>query len=241
MEFTPRRLSEVEDQPPAASPRDSLGTVLVVSREQLWAVALRRLLEEETGMPVGVLAPKGSRELVRELNAASPTMVVLDCRQGGSEASASVELVARAKPAAAVIMVVGADALETSVAGLRAGAVGVLGSDASHDDLHAAVEAVRQGELFLSQAILREFVDVVTDAVHRERTKSQGLAASLSPRESDVLERLTRGMSNAEIARSLNLSEATVKLHLAKIMTKWGVRDRVQVVIKALGGDCQND
>ena len=237
MEFTPRRLSKVKDSTsPVARPGGPATRVLVVSHERLWAVGLRRLLEEETGLAVSSFSPTGPRDLVREIGMVSPTMVILDARRGGEDARASLELVVRTQPGLAVMVVVGAEALESSATSLRAGAVGVLDADASHTELRSAVEAVRRGELFLSQAILCEFVAVVTDSVRRERARSEGLIAALSQRERDVLGRLTRGMSNAEIARSLNLSEATVKLHLARIMTKWGVRDRVQVVIKALGG-----
>lgn len=239
MEFAPRPSSKSSLHDVAAA-RGDLGKVLVVSRERLWAVALGRLLEEESELVVGTLSPDSSSDLARKIAMIEPTLVILDCRQGGSgarasDAGVSVGLVVRSQPEAAVIVVVGSDALESSVASLKSGAVGVLGSDASHDDLHAAVEAVRAGELFLSQAILREFVAVVADAVRRERRTSDGLLDTLSQRESDVLDCLTQGMSNAEIAGSLRISQATVKLHLAKIMTKWGVRDRVQVVIKAFG------
>ncbi|MFJ9889626.1 response regulator [Streptomyces sp. NPDC091287] len=115
---------------------------------------------------------------------------------------------------------------------LSAGASGFLLKDVTPEQLTAAVRTVRTGDALLAPAVTRRLVQRFaqrggdTAALHRD-------LASLTPRELEVLGLLARGLSNAELAARLHLAEATVKTHVARILGKLGLRDRVQAVIAA--------
>ncbi|MFD5658359.1 LuxR C-terminal-related transcriptional regulator [Streptomyces hirsutus] len=117
-------------------------------------------------------------------------------------------------------------------AALSAGASGFLLKDVTPEHLTAAVRTVRTGDALLAPAITRRLVQRFTQrgsdtaALHRD-------LASLTPRELEVLGLLARGLSNAELAARLHLAETTVKTHVARILAKLGLRDRVQAVIVA--------
>lgn len=115
---------------------------------------------------------------------------------------------------------------------LRAGASGFLLKDVSPDELIRAVHTVLGGEALLAPSIVRRMID---DFVTRPlpTTEPPPQLQNLTNREIEVLIALSRGLSNAEIAEELHLSSATVKTHVARILTKLGVRDRVQAVIAA--------
>jgi DNA-binding NarL/FixJ family response regulator len=117
-------------------------------------------------------------------------------------------------------------------AALSAGASGFLLKDVSAEHLAAAVRMVRTGDALLAPAITRRLVerfarrDSATAAIHRD-------LAALTPRELEVMRLLAQGLSNAELAARLRLSEATVKTHVGRILAKLGLRDRAQVVVVA--------
>ena len=117
-------------------------------------------------------------------------------------------------------------------AALSAGASGFLLKDVTPEHLVAAVRMVRSGDALLAPAITRRLVerfagrDADTAAIHRD-------LSALTPRELEVLRLLAQGLSNAELAARLHLSEATVKTHVARILAKLGLRDRVQAVVVA--------
>jgi DNA-binding NarL/FixJ family response regulator len=120
-------------------------------------------------------------------------------------------------------------------AALAAGASGFLLKDTSPEHLVAAVQLVRTGDALLAPSITRRLVERFAP-----RPAASGMAggpgrdlSALTPREQEVLVLVARGMSNAELAAALTLSEATVKTHVARILTKLGLRDRVQAVVLA--------
>jgi DNA-binding NarL/FixJ family response regulator len=115
---------------------------------------------------------------------------------------------------------------------MKAGASGFLLKDANREQLAAGVRTVAAGDALLAPAITRRLVEDFC----RRPPPSAGLPAAaeeLSPRELEVLRMLARGLSNAEIAGELFLSDATVKSHVARILAKLGLRDRVQAVVLA--------
>ncbi|WP_411082938.1 response regulator [Streptomyces sp. cmx-18-6] len=117
-------------------------------------------------------------------------------------------------------------------AALSAGASGFLLKDVTPEQLTAAVRLVRTGDALLAPAITRRLVQRFTRAGGDTAAPHRDLAA-LTPRELEVLGLLARGLSNAELAARLHLAEATVKTHVARILAKLGLRDRVQAVIVA--------
>jgi DNA-binding NarL/FixJ family response regulator len=115
---------------------------------------------------------------------------------------------------------------------LHAGASGFMLKDAPPEELLAAVELVARGDALLAPAITRS---VIEEFVRRARPDPQPLPqlSELTPREREVLELLARGLSNAEIAQRLVVSDGTVKTHVARVLSKLELRDRVQAVILA--------
>ena len=116
-------------------------------------------------------------------------------------------------------------------AALGAGASGFLLKDTPRAGLIAAIRAVVAGETLLSPSITRRLVEQFARRLPEPAAESPW--RELSPRELDVAKLMARGLSNAEIAAELVLSEATVKTHVAHVLTKIGLRDRVQVVVRA--------
>jgi RNA polymerase sigma factor (sigma-70 family) len=131
-----------------------------------------------------------------------------------------------------ILMLTTFDVDEYVYAALTAGASGFLLKDVAPEQLTAAVRLVRSGDALLAPTITRRLVERFarggqeTSAVHRD-------LASLTPREREVLQLLARGLSNAELAAAFHLSEATVKTHVARILGKLQLRDRVQAVVVA--------
>ncbi|MFC7531836.1 response regulator [Actinoplanes sp. GCM10030250] len=117
-------------------------------------------------------------------------------------------------------------------AALTAGASGFLLKDVTPDHLIHAVRQVREGDALLAPAITRRLVERFTRADPEQASLHRDLAA-LTPREREVLTLLAGGLSNLELAAELQLSEATVKTHVTRILTKLGLRDRVQAVVVA--------
>jgi DNA-binding NarL/FixJ family response regulator len=116
---------------------------------------------------------------------------------------------------------------------LRAGASGFLLKDAPVEELVRAVRAVAAGDAQLSPAVTKRLLDQVARRLPAAVKRDTGSLAELTEREREVLRLLAAGMSNAEIADALVVSEPTVKTHVSSVLQKLGVRDRVQAVIYA--------
>src|SRR5262249_34820997 len=115
---------------------------------------------------------------------------------------------------------------------LRAGASGFLLKDVSPEQLVAAVRLVAAGDALLAPSITRRLVERFAAPTRKPAVESDGLS-TLTSREREVLVLIARGVGNTEIADHLTLSEATVKTHVARILSKLGIRDRVQAVVAA--------
>ncbi|MFJ7158837.1 response regulator [Streptomyces sp. NPDC101118] len=172
-------------------------------------------------------------EAIEAVRRTRPDVVLMDIRMpetDGLEATRRILTGAPGEPR--VIMLTTFDLDRYVYAALSAGASGFLLKDVTPEYLAAAVRTVRTGDALLAPAITRRLVQRFarhgsdTAALHRD-------LASLTPRELEVLGLLARGLSNAELAARLHLAEATVKTHVARILAKLGLRDRVQAVIVA--------
>jgi DNA-binding NarL/FixJ family response regulator len=124
------------------------------------------------------------------------------------------------------------DADEYVYTALRAGASGFLLKDVSPEQLVAAVRLVAVGDALLAPSITRRLVERFAAPTPTRPIEAEGLS-TLTSREREVLVLMARGLSNTEIAEHLTLSEATVKTHVARILSKLGIRDRVQAVVTA--------
>jgi DNA-binding NarL/FixJ family response regulator len=188
-----------------------------------------RMILKGAGVEVVGEAGTGA-EAVAAVRSTAPDVVLMDVRMPGMDGLAATrELFADGPGGPRVIILTTFDLDEYVYAALRAGASGFLLKDVTPEQLVAAVRTVRAGDALLAPAITRRLVERFTRLaapVHRD-------LAVLTPRELEVLRRLAQGLSNAELAAGLYLSEATVKTHVARVLAKLGLRDRVQAVVVA--------
>jgi len=205
---------------------------LVVADDQALVRAGFRMILTADGIDVVAEATNGA-EAVDAVRRTRPDVVLMDIRMpelDGLEATRRILTGAADEPR--VIMLTTFDLDHYVYAALTAGASGFLLKDVTPEHLVAAVRLVRSGDALLAPAITRRLVErfarrgTDTAATHRD-------LAALTPRELEVLRLLAQGLSNAELAGHLHLSEATVKTHIARILAKLGLRDRVQAVVVA--------
>lgn len=196
--------------------------ILIADDHPVVRAGLRALIATDAALQVVGEAdtPAGAVESTREL---SPDVVLMDLRFGTAETGADATRAIRATPdAPAVLVLTNYDSDADILTAVEAGANGYLLKDAPPDDLLAAIRAAAAGESALAPAVAGRLL-------HRLRTP----ATSLTARELDVLQRAADGLSNADIAAALHVSEATVKSHLAHVYTKLGVRSRSAAVAAA--------
>ncbi|WP_420843132.1 response regulator [Cryptosporangium phraense] len=184
------------------------------------------------GIDVVAEATNGA-EAVDAVRRTRPDVVLMDIRMPELDGLEATRRILGAGPGGPRVLMLTTFDLDRYVyAALSAGASGFLLKDVTPEQLTAAVRLVRTGDALLAPAITRRLVerfarrDEAASAVHRD-------LAALTPRELEVLRLLARGSSNAELASSLSLSEATVKTHVARILGKLQLRDRVQAVVVA--------
>jgi RNA polymerase sigma factor (sigma-70 family) len=206
--------------------------VLIADDQTLVRAGFRKILEADAEIEVVGEAADGL-EAVEAARALAPDVVLMDIRMprlDGLEATRQLVDQGNDGPRVLVLTTFGLD--EYVYDALRAGASGFLLKDVPPEQLLAGVHVVARGDALLDPAITRSVIEefAAKPAVRRE------LAArldELTPREREVFSLVARGLSNAEIARELVVSEGTVKSHVAHVLLKLGLRDRVQSVIYA--------
>ena len=207
--------------------------VLIVDDQELVRTGFRLFLETQPGLAVVGEAGDGEEaiERVRELR---PDVVLMDIRMpimDGVEATAKL-MSGAIEPAPRVLILTTFDLDEYVFGALRAGAAGFLLKDAPRERLIEAIRVVHSGEALLSPSITRRLIE---DFAARSDPIEPPAAvlAELTPREREVLVLVAHGLSNAEIAARLVVTEATVKSHVGAVLLKLGLRDRVQAVVFA--------
>jgi RNA polymerase sigma factor (sigma-70 family) len=205
---------------------------VVVADDQVLVRTGFRMILTADGIEVVAEASNGT-EAIDAVRRTRPDVVLMDIRMPGLDGlEATRRILATDGDAPRVLMLTTFDLDEYVYAALAAGASGFLLKDVTPEQLTAAVRLVRAGDALLAPSITRRLVERFarggkeTSAVHRD-------LASLTPREREVLQMLARGLSNAELAAAFQLSEATVKTHVARILGKLQLRDRVQAVVVA--------
>jgi DNA-binding NarL/FixJ family response regulator len=204
--------------------------IVVADDQALVRAGFRSILDKQPGLSVVGEAGDG-REAIRLADELRPDLVLMDIRMPGLDGlSATRELMRRESPPIVVILTT-FDADEYVYTALRDGASGFLLKDTSPEELADAVRSAVSGSAMLSPGVTRRLIEAyVSRPDPHERNNA---LAGVSPRELDVLRLVAAGMSNAEIASELYLAETTVKSHVARLLQKLGLRDRVQAVVLA--------
>jgi DNA-binding NarL/FixJ family response regulator len=200
--------------------------VVVVDDQALMRAAFRQILEAHGIDVVGEAAT--ADEAVAEVERTSPDVVLMDVRMPGRSGIEAAAELATTHPAARVLVLTTFDHDEYVDGALRAGAAGFLLKNATPEALVEAVRAVASGDGVLDPKVVGRVMSRFAAAPSRAP-----LADNLTEREKDVLRLVCRGMTNAEIAVDLGMGEATAKTHVSSVLSKLGVRDRVQAVIAA--------
>lgn len=206
-------------------------SVLIADDQALVRVGLRKILENEPETTVVGEAVNGE-EAVATVSRLRPDVVLMDIRMPVLDGIEATRRIVRAQPDTRVLILT-TFGLDTYVYdALRAGASGFMLKDAPPEEITAAVRIVASGEALLAPAVTRAVIEEFV----RQRPPAAPApppVAELTPREREVLDLLARGLSNPEICEQLVISEATAKTHVARILQKLDLRDRVQTVIYA--------
>jgi DNA-binding NarL/FixJ family response regulator len=233
---------------------DAQPVTVVIADDQTLVRRGFRLILKAAGIDVVAEAADGE-QAVAATGEHQPDVVLMDIRMPKVDGIEATRRIIAARPPAVdgrprIIILTTFDLDEYVYAALTAGASGFLLKDVTAEHLVAAIQLVRTGDALLAPSITRRLVERFATArpaaqprpaltassasgmPGRAGTAGRGVSA-LTPREREVLGLVARGMSNSEIAASLVLSEATVKTHVARILTKLDLRDRVQAVVLA--------
>jgi DNA-binding NarL/FixJ family response regulator len=216
---------------------------VVIADDQALVRGGFRLILKAAGIEVAAEAADGAQAVAAALKYL-PDVVLMDIQMPQLDGIEATRRILAAAPTVAdvrIIMLTTFDLDQYVYAALAAGASGFLLKDVTPEHLVAAVQLVRTGDALLAPSITRRLVERFAPGSRptsaaavptAPRLPGRDLSA-LTPREAEVLGLLARGMSNAELAAALTLSEATVKTHVARILTKLNLHDRVQAVVLA--------
>lgn len=211
--------------------------VVVVDDQPLVRAGIVMLVNAEEDITVVAEATNG-KDALTQIRAHRPDVVLMDVRMPGTDGVAATRavveegLTAQNGQPIGVIILTTYHIDEAVYAALRAGASGFLLKDAAPAEIVNAIRSVVAGEAWLDPAVARRLIDEFA-ARPEPHTPTPAEMAQLTPREREVLSLMARGLSNADVALELFISEATVKTHLARVMMKLGVREKAQAVAAA--------
>ena len=207
--------------------------VVVVDDQELVRAGFCVILDAAEGITVVGEAADGAEAIIK-VREATPDVVLMDVRMpniDGLEATRQITA-DRSQPHPKVVILTTFDLDDYVYEALRAGATGFLLKDAARQDLIAAVRIAAEGNALLAPSVTRRLIETFARRP-AATTPPPAKLASLSPRENEILVGLARGLSNAELASELYVGEATVKTHVASVLAKLDLRDRIQAVILA--------
>ena len=209
--------------------------VLIADDQRVVRDGLSMLVSLIDDVEIVGLASDGT-EAVRLAEAQRPDVILMDLRMPGVDGATATAQVRERLPGTQVLVLTTYADEAAILAALRAGALGYLTKDASAEQIEAAVRAVHAGQTHLDPAVQARLVAAVTGGgpapgpAPDQAGRAGPPPAGLTSREAEVLTLLASGLSNAEIAQRLFLSNATVKTHINRIFAKTGARDRAQAV-----------
>jgi DNA-binding NarL/FixJ family response regulator len=216
-------------------------SVLLVDDQELMRMAFRMVIESQPDLRVAGDAANGI-EAVRQVATLQPDVVLMDVRMPQLDGVEATRRIVASGSNTRIIILTTFDLDEYVYAALRAGASGFLLKDAQPADLLSAIRAVASGDAVVAPSITRRLLDAYANRqVHLGAGSGEHLInadqrerlGQLTAREREVLMLVARSLSNAEIAAQLVLSEATVKSHVGRVLSKLELRDRVQIVVFA--------
>jgi DNA-binding NarL/FixJ family response regulator/class 3 adenylate cyclase len=226
---------EPDADPPAAEPAAALRqiSVVIADDQRLLRTGFRVILDAEPDITVVGEAADG-RTAVDVVLRRRPDVVLMDIRMPDLDGLQAAErILSDPELDAAVVMLTTFDLREYVYEALRIGASGFLLKDAPSDRLLDAVRVAAAGDALLAPSITRRLIEQFARAARPEPGGVPTVLAELTPRELEVLRLVARGLSNAEIAAQLVLGENTIKTHVAHLLGKLDLRDRVQAVVLA--------
>jgi DNA-binding NarL/FixJ family response regulator len=204
--------------------------VLLADDQPLVRAGLRRIIDADPAVTVVGEAGDG-RDAVRQAEAIRPDVVLMDVRMPVFDGIEATRRLNDAENPARVIVLTTFGLDEYVLAALRSGASAFVLKEAPPEDILGAIHSVASGKAVIDPAVVQAVIDEL--AKRPPRAELAASIAELTPREREVLSLLARGLSNAEIAAELVVGEGTVKTHVARVLAKLDVRDRVQAVVFA--------
>ena len=205
-------------------------SVLLVDDEELVCRYLSTILDSAPDISIVGIEQDGAAAVDAAIRL-QPDVVLLDLRMPGVGGLTALQRISQLVPTSAVIVLTVFDDDASLVQAMRAGASGFLLKSTAPGDLANLVRVAAQGQTVLSPAAARRLVTATAD--DESATRARTLIGALTSRETDVLELISRGRSNAEIGRALELTEATVKGYVSRILTKLDCANRTQAGLLA--------
>jgi len=207
--------------------------VLLVDDQPLLRQGYRMVLSAQDDLEVVGEAAEGAAA-VRAAHALRPDVVLMDVRMPGMDGIEATRQIVQQTPDVRVIILTTFDVDQYAFSALRAGASGFLLKNVPPDDLLSGIRAVATGDAVVAPSMTRRLLDAFASYLPDELDSAEpreSVLDVLTERERQVLVLVATGLNNREIAAELVLSEATVKTHIGRILTKLDLRDRVQAVI----------
>ena len=204
--------------------------LVIADDHELARAGLRAMLTNQRGLELVGEAANG-REALLLCRRLQPDLALLDVRMPQLDGLAACRAIKQECPATSVILVTMHENPEYLFEALKAGAAGYVLKDISQCELITAVHAVLRGESILNQELVARLLQRLASETPTQEDLPPG---RLSPREREVLQLLTLGQTNREIAHKLTVSVSTVKIHVEHILAKLGVSDRTQAAVRAI-------
>ena len=212
---------------------DDLIRILIADDHELFRRGLRMVLEDEDDIVVIDEAGDGQAavELAREH---APDVVVMDVRMPVLSGIEATKRIKEEEPGTRILVLTISDEEDDLYEAIKAGANGYLLKEISIDEIGSAVRSVHGGQSLISPSMASKLLDEFAAMIKKEEEKEQVPAPRLTPREMEVLQHVAQGMNNREIAKSLFISENTVKNHVRNILEKLHLHSRMEAVVYAV-------
>jgi DNA-binding NarL/FixJ family response regulator len=215
----------------ASSPKELI-RVMLVDDQVLLRVGLKTIIDTEPGMSVVAEAASGD-EAMAIYPGARPDVILMDIQMAGMDGIATTAKIVAAPNPPAIVMLTTFHRDDYLFGALRAGAVGFLLKTSPPELIAEAIRTAAEGNGLLAPELTRQVITAAVKGGPREQTASDALAEKLTDREREILMQIATGASNAEIAETLYIGEATVRTHLSSLFAKLGVVNRVNAAIWA--------